>query len=32
MLTTQRKQQILAILKREGQVIAKDVAEAVGVS
>ena len=32
MLTTQRKQQILAILKREGQVIAKDVAEAMEVS
>jgi DeoR/GlpR family transcriptional regulator of sugar metabolism len=32
MLTTQRKQQILAILKREGQVVAKDVAEAMEVS
>jgi DeoR/GlpR family transcriptional regulator of sugar metabolism len=32
MLTTQRKQQILGILKREGQVIAKDVAEAMEVS
>lgn len=32
MLTTHRKQQILAILKRENQVIAKDVAEAMGVS
>jgi DeoR/GlpR family transcriptional regulator of sugar metabolism len=32
MLTTQRKQQILAILKRHGQVIAKDVAEAMSVS
>src|SRR5271155_3935819 len=32
MLTTQRKQQILAILKREGQVIAKDVAEAMEAS
>jgi len=32
MLTTQRKQQILAILKRQGQVIAKDVAEAMEVS
>ncbi len=32
MLTTQRKQMILAQLKREGQVVAKDVAEAVGVS
>ena len=32
MLTTQRKQQILAILKREGQVIAKDVAESMEVS
>jgi DeoR/GlpR family transcriptional regulator of sugar metabolism len=32
MLTTQRKQQILAILKRQGQVIAKDVAEAMSVS
>lgn len=32
MLTTQRKQKILAILKREGQVVAKDVAEAMDVS
>jgi DeoR/GlpR family transcriptional regulator of sugar metabolism len=32
MLTTQRKQQILGILKRQGQVIAKDVAEAMAVS
>jgi DeoR/GlpR family transcriptional regulator of sugar metabolism len=32
MLTTQRKQEILAILKRQGQVIAKDVAEAMSVS
>jgi DeoR/GlpR family transcriptional regulator of sugar metabolism len=32
MLTTHRKQQILAILRRENQVIAKDVAEAMGVS
>jgi DeoR/GlpR family transcriptional regulator of sugar metabolism len=32
MLTAQRKQQILAILKRQGQVIAKDVAEAMSVS
>src|SRR6202012_5069377 len=32
MLTTQRKQKVLAILKREGQVVAKDVAEAMGVS
>jgi DeoR/GlpR family transcriptional regulator of sugar metabolism len=32
MLTTHRKQQILAILKREGQVIAKDVAESMAVS
>ena len=32
MLTTQRKQQILGILKREGQVIAKDVAESMEVS
>jgi DeoR/GlpR family transcriptional regulator of sugar metabolism len=32
MLTTQRRQEILAILKRQGQVIAKDVAEAMSVS
>ncbi|HEX4319309.1 MAG TPA: DeoR/GlpR family DNA-binding transcription regulator [Acidobacteriaceae bacterium] len=32
MLTTQRKQQILGILKRQGQVVAKDVAEAMAVS
>jgi DeoR/GlpR family transcriptional regulator of sugar metabolism len=32
MLTTHRKQQILAILKRQGQVIAKDVAESMSVS
>jgi DeoR/GlpR family transcriptional regulator of sugar metabolism len=32
MLTTHRKQKILAILKRDGQVVAKDVAEAMGVS
>jgi len=32
MLTTQRKQKIVAILKREGQVVAKDVAEAMAVS
>ncbi len=32
MLTTQRKQQILTILKRQGQVIAKDVAGAMEVS
>jgi DeoR/GlpR family transcriptional regulator of sugar metabolism len=32
MLTTHRKQQILAILKREGQVVAKDVAETMEVS
>jgi DeoR/GlpR family transcriptional regulator of sugar metabolism len=32
MLTTHRKQQILALLKREGQVIAKDVAETMEVS
>lgn len=32
MLTTHRKQQILARLKREGQVVAKDVADAMGVS
>ena len=32
MLTTHRKQQILSILKRQGQVIAKDVSEEMGVS
>jgi len=32
MLTTQRKQQILAYLKRDGQVIAKSFAESLGVS
>jgi DeoR/GlpR family transcriptional regulator of sugar metabolism len=32
MLTTHRKQQILAILKRHGQVVAKDVAESMEVS
>jgi len=32
MLTTHRKQEILAILKRDGQVIAKDVSRAMGVS
>jgi DeoR/GlpR family transcriptional regulator of sugar metabolism len=32
MLTRQRKQEILAILKRTGQVIAKDVSQAMGVS
>src|SRR5271168_706338 len=32
MLTTHRKQQILALLKRNGQVIAKEVSEAMGVS
>jgi DeoR/GlpR family transcriptional regulator of sugar metabolism len=32
MLTTHRKQQILSILKRQGQVIAKEVSQAMGVS
>jgi DeoR/GlpR family transcriptional regulator of sugar metabolism len=32
MLTTHRKQQILSILKRHGQVVAKDVSQAMGVS
>jgi DeoR/GlpR family transcriptional regulator of sugar metabolism len=32
MLTTHRKQQILSILKRQGQVIAKDVSQEMGVS
>jgi DeoR/GlpR family transcriptional regulator of sugar metabolism len=32
MLTTHRKQQILSILKRNGQVIAKDISHAMGVS
>src|SRR3984885_5887791 len=32
MLTTHRKQQILSILKRQGQVIAKEVSAAMGVS
>jgi len=32
MLTTHRKQQILALLKRQGQVIAKDVSQSMGVS
>ncbi|MBB5056735.1 DeoR/GlpR family transcriptional regulator of sugar metabolism [Granulicella aggregans] len=32
MLTTQRKQQILSLLKRDGQVVAKDVSKAMGVS
>ena len=32
MLTTQRKQQILSILKRDGQVIAKEVSQSMGVS
>jgi DeoR/GlpR family transcriptional regulator of sugar metabolism len=32
MLTTQRKHHLLAILKRDGQIIAKDVSEALGLS
>src|SRR5882672_4523305 len=32
MLTTHRKQQILSILKRQGQVIAKEVSQSMGVS
>jgi DeoR/GlpR family transcriptional regulator of sugar metabolism len=32
MLTTQRKQQILSLLKRDGQVVAKEVSHAMGVS
>ena len=32
MLTTHRKQQILSILKRNGQVIAKEVSQSMGVS
>jgi len=32
MLTTHRKQQILSILKQDGQVVAKDVSQAMGVS
>src|SRR3989442_2861847 len=32
MLTTYRKQQILSILKRNGQVIAKEVSQSMGVS
>ena len=32
MLTTHRKQQILSILKRQGQVVAKDVSQEMGVS
>jgi DeoR/GlpR family transcriptional regulator of sugar metabolism len=32
MLTTHRKQQILSLLKRDGQVVAKDVSQSIGVS
>lgn len=32
MLTTQRKQKILTVLKQEGQIVAKDVSQAMGVS